>query len=58
MSIFNKLFSSNAKSYDKYGDVLKKIMTTKEQRLVGQPFVQGNRLTIKMEDKNEGKKGN
>lgn len=33
MGIFDKFFSSNPKSYDKYGDVLKKIMTTKEQRL-------------------------
>ncbi len=33
MGIFNKIFSSEPKSYDKQGDMLKKIMTTKEQRL-------------------------
>ncbi|WP_186647014.1 hypothetical protein [Fluviispira vulneris] len=33
MGIFDKFFSSQPKSYDKYGDVLKKAMTTKEQRL-------------------------
>ncbi|WGL60415.1 hypothetical protein QEJ31_02195 [Pigmentibacter sp. JX0631] len=33
MGLFSKLFSSSSKSYDKYGDVLKKILTTKEQRL-------------------------
>jgi hypothetical protein len=44
VSIFNKLFSSNAKSYDKYGDVLKKIMTTKEQRLEAIESLQG--LTV------------
>nr|BFD31623.1 hypothetical protein GTC16762_12410 [Pigmentibacter ruber] len=33
MGLFSKLFSSSNKSYDKYGDVLKKILTTKEQRL-------------------------
>lgn len=34
MSFLNKFFSSrqDPKSYDKYGDVLKKIMTTKDQR--------------------------
>lgn len=33
MSIFDKIFSKNSKSYDKFGDILKKVMTTKEQRL-------------------------
>lgn len=35
MGFFDKFFSSQSKpkSYDKYGDVLKKIMTTKDQRL-------------------------
>lgn len=33
MGFFDKLFSSHPKSYDKYGDVLKRVMTTKEQRL-------------------------
>jgi hypothetical protein len=35
MSLFEKLFKSNTKpkNYDKYGDVLKKQMTTKDQRL-------------------------
>ncbi|KAB8029912.1 hypothetical protein [Fluviispira multicolorata] len=33
MGIFDKIFSSQPKSYDKYGDILKKVMTTKEQRL-------------------------
>lgn len=34
MDFFNRLFKSNSKpkSYDKYGDVLKKVMTTKDQR--------------------------
>ena len=41
MGIFDKFFSSNSKSYDKYGDVLKKIMTTKEQRLEAIESLQG-----------------
>jgi hypothetical protein len=41
VGIFDKIFSSNAKSYDKYGDVLKKVMTTKEQRLEAIESLQG-----------------
>lgn len=33
MGLFSRIFASGNKSYDKYGDVLKKIVTTKEQRL-------------------------
>jgi len=41
VSIFNKIFSSSTKSYDKYGDVLKKILTTKDQRLEAIESLQG-----------------
>jgi hypothetical protein len=33
VGIFGNFFSSGSKSYDKYGDILKKMLTTKEQRL-------------------------
>lgn len=32
MSFFKKIFSTKEKSYEKYGDILKKVPTTKEQR--------------------------
>jgi hypothetical protein len=41
VGIFDKFFSSHSKSYDKYGDVLKKVMTTKEQRLEAIESLQG-----------------
>ncbi|APJ04275.1 hypothetical protein [Silvanigrella aquatica] len=41
MGIFDRFFSSSSKSYDKYGDVLKKLMTTKEQRMEAIEALQG-----------------
>jgi hypothetical protein len=40
VGFFQKIFSSQPKSYDKYGDVLKKMMTTKEQRLEAIEYLQ------------------